>query len=354
MNVLCRYLLRNVVQATLLVLFVLFSLEIFINLASQLDELGTGGYGLSQAIIYVLLDLPQQMYVLFPMACLLGTLIGLGSLANHSELVAMQAAGVSRYRIARYVLLSGILLISIATLIGEGIAPFTEHLAEHGKAVATSPGQAFETIHGYWVRDGQSFIHIRSILPGGHLQGISRYEFDNQNRLVTSNYAEEAYYQNNAWTMVNVKQSILSERTVQVRHLDQMQWNLALSPLLLQLSLLEPEQMSLKQLWVSVNYLKQNALHDDRYNVAFWKRVLQPLASLVMIFLAIPFVFGPLRSSSTSSRFLIGTLLGFGFYLLNAFFAPMSMVLQAPAWLAALSPILIFLAIAMILLRYRI
>ena len=354
MNTIRGYLMSNVMQATLLVMLVLLSLEVFINLANQLDELGTGDYDFMQAITYVLLDLPQQLYRLFPMAGLLGALLGLGSMATYSELIALQAAGISRRQIAGNVLLAGCALVIIATIIGEGIAPFTEHLAEYRKTFATSSSQAFQTIHGFWVRDGQSFIHIHNILPDGHLQGISRYEFDKQNHLRATSYAEEAYYQHQAWIMAKVRQSLISARGVQSHTVAQVHWNLSLSPRLLQLSLLEPEQMSLKQLLVAINYLKKNALHDDRYNMAFWKRVMQPLASLVMIFLAVPFVFGPLRNSSTSSRFLMGTLTGFGFYLLNAFFAPLSVVLQAPAWLAAFIPIAIFTGIAALLLRYQV
>jgi lipopolysaccharide export system permease protein len=80
---------------------------------------------------------------------------------------------------------------------------------------------------------------------------------------------------------------------------------------------------------------------------------MQPFATLVMIFLAIPFIFGPLRSVSMGLRIMAGVIVGFGFYILNQFLGPMSQVYQIPAVVAALVPTMVFAMLGAFLLFLR-
>ena len=70
-----------------------------------------------------------------------------------------------------------------------------------------------------------------------------------------------------------------------------------------------------------------------------------------MMLLAIPFVFGPLRSSSMGAKLLAGISVGFGFHLLNRFFVPISAVLHWPPLLAALAPTVLFALFSLYLMR---
>ena len=60
-----------------------------------------------------------------------------------------------------------------------------------------------------------------------------------------------------------------------------------------------------------------------------------------MIFLGIPFIFGPLRSVSMGLRMMTGIAAGFCFYFSNQLFGPFSIVYQLPAFLAAAIPLII-------------
>jgi lipopolysaccharide export system permease protein len=124
---------------------------------------------------------------------------------------------------------------------------------------------------------------------------------------------------------------------------------LAIDPRLLRISLNTPDEMTLTQLSDYINYQKHNHLVPTVYQLSFWQRVLQPVASLVMMFLAVPFVFGSLRSMTTSLRLLAGIIVGFAFYLCNQLFPPLSQVLHFPPYLAAMLPLLVFTVIGMVL-----
>ncbi|MFW2405098.1 MAG: LptF/LptG family permease, partial [Gammaproteobacteria bacterium] len=79
MRVIRRYLFRSIVTTTGLVMSVLMGLAVFLEFVTQLDDIGTGEYGLFQALIYSFLKLPNIAYQMLPMAVLLGSLLGLGA-----------------------------------------------------------------------------------------------------------------------------------------------------------------------------------------------------------------------------------------------------------------------------------
>jgi lipopolysaccharide export system permease protein len=288
------------------------------------------------------LGLPSQVYALFPMGGLLGVLLGLSVLAGHSELIVLRAMGLSRLEIAGKVMCAAFLMIVVITLLGETIAPIAEHTAEQYKALAMSGGRALSTQHGTWIREGQNFVHIETVYSSDHLEGVTRYQFDDQHHLLSSSYAQKAIYRDHQWRLSNLWQTFFTEKHVRSEFSKEMTWQLSLDPKILKSVAVGPNEMSLWQLRSNITYHQRNGLETGRYQLAFWKRFLQPLATAVMMFLAIPFIFGPLRSASMGLRMLSGIILGFSFYIVNEFFGPISLVLQLPPLFAAALPILLF------------
>ncbi|MDX2164328.1 MAG: LPS export ABC transporter permease LptG [Gammaproteobacteria bacterium] len=346
-----RYIGSSLIKATLLVLLVFLGLETFILLATQVNSMGKGAYNIWQALLYVFLILPQQTYFLFPMAGLLGMLFGLSLLSNSSEIIVMRASGISPVKIMRYAMQAGLILVITVTLIGELIGPSAKHLGEKRKLIATSSGQAIKTGEGLWLRQGQNFYHIGQIDSSHRIENVSQYVFDDAQHLMIVSFSSMGVYQNNTWHMKNIQQSSMSSNQVTSQTLGSQNWDLAIDPRLLKISLSTPDEMSLSQLSAFIEYQKQTNLVPTMYQLSFWQRALQPLASLVMMFLAIPFVFGPLRSVSTSLRLVLGIIVGFAFYLTNQLFPPLSQVLDFPPYLAAMLPILIFAIFGVILLK---
>jgi lipopolysaccharide export system permease protein len=350
MNILSRYIGLTLIKATLLILFVFIGFEIFILLATQLNSIGKGSYNIFQAIIYVFLILPQQTYLLFPIAGLLGILFGLSILANRSELIVMRTSGLSTLQILRYALQAGFILIIIMCFIGEIIGPKAKILAEKRKVIATSTAQALQTRSGLWLRQGENFYYIKTIYSAKYIADISRYVFKDQ-ELVQTSFAKEGHYKDNAWQMSEVKESNISLQKITSKFIPETMWDLAINPHLLRISQNPPDEMSLKQLSEVIEYQKRNHLIGTNERIVFWQRIFQPISILVMMFLAVPFVFGALRSAKTSFRLVMGVIVGFAFYLSNQLFPPLSQVLNFPPIIAALLPALFFGFIGVILFR---
>ena len=345
------YVIRHILTAIAMVLLLLMGLQIFILFANELSSIGQGNYDLWQAFIYILLSLPRQLYLFFPITCLLGSLLGLGVLANHNELTVLRAAGISIAQIALVVVKAALVLIIVVTLVGEFVVPKTNHIAAVRRAIARSGNQAINTKTGIWLREGQDFIHIDQTIGNHELQGITRYHFDAKQELVSASIAERAQFDEQQWHVEKIKTTLFFSDHTQVKLTPTAIWPLRLNPTLLAISALLPSDMSMRELSAYINEQNDNGTTANYYQLEFWQRLLQPVVTCLMMLLALPFIFGQLRSVPMGTRFLIGALVGFSFYMLNRIVAPMSIVVHLSPLIAAALPVVICATLVILLLR---
>ncbi len=355
MRILQFYIGRTILSTIVLVLLLLTGLYIFVLFVNELDQIGQGTYTVSKAIVYVFMCLPQQIYQFFPMAGLVGALMGLGLLASNSELIVMRAAGVTLGQLTWAVMLTALVLVLVVTAVGESIAPDLYGKAQMYKTIATNGNQALITDQGIWIREKESFIHIQSAQSNHHLQGITTYNFDGNSRMLSMCYAEHADYHHRRWKMRDIVCNEINPKNnyVTVVHKKIQAWDVSFNPKMLAIADIDsdPANMNLVKLFIYIRYLKHNDLSAATYDLSFWQRVFQPLATAVMMFLAIPFIFGPLRTVPMGFRILSGIVVGFGFYIMNQFFGPISLVYRLPPFFAAGLPILLFAGAAYWLMR---
>jgi len=354
MRILRRYIGTTVINTILIVVLVLIAVEIFIEFTGEFSDMGTGNYGLPQVLLCVAMRLPADIYQFFPMAGLIGSLMGLGLLASHSELVIMRASGVSLIKITWAVIKAAFLIMLVAILLGEVVAPFLQHSATSFKAQAMSRGQALHTQHGIWIRNGRDFIYIDTTLQNGQLKDVTRYQFDDKRHLRSASYAKQAVYDHDKWVFNNVAESVFLGNRIISKHYDNEEWQLAFNPRLLNLIGIDNDQRSLPQLYSYIKYLRSSNLQANEYEFDFWQRVFQPVAILVMILLSVSFIFGPLRTVTMGLRILAGTVAGFTFYILNQCIGLLSTVYQlSPLATASLPTILVAILGFVLLLRVK-
>lgn len=352
MTLLDRYLMTTIMRLTALVLLMIGGLEIFVSLLAEVGDIGQGNYGILQALYYVLLTLPMNIYELFPMVGLLGALMGLGVLASHQELMIMRASGMSVLQIARAVLRAAAVMILLSILVGECLAPKCLHLANTHKLLAESGGASVRhTLSGVWLHTEGAYIHIDQVTPDLSLQGITVYQFDAAHQLSSALYAKTATKENAAWVLHEVSTTILHPQGVSVSTQASVPWPVNINTRLLDTTSVQSAEMSLGALHHYIRDQEKEGMSVAAFRLVFWQRIFLPLASFVMILLAIPFVFGPLRSVSMGVRIVSGSALGFCFYLLNQFFGPFSLVYQIPPVMAAVFPVLLFGMLGAVLLR---
>ena len=169
-----RYIGSSVFVAIVAVLGIITGLAVLFAFIDELNDL-EGAYTVWNAAHYVVLTAPRRIYDMLPMAALIGCLVGLGTLASNSELTVIRAAGVSIRRIVWAVMKPMLVLMLLGVLVGEYVAPWTSSMAQANRALAQSVGKAQSSKHGLWHRQGDEYIHVNAVQPGGKLVGVTRY-----------------------------------------------------------------------------------------------------------------------------------------------------------------------------------
>lgn len=162
--------------------------------------------------MYTLLSVPKDVQIFFPMAALLGALLGLGMLAQRSELVVMQASGFTRMQVALSVMKTAIPLVLLTMAIGEWVAPQGEQMARNYRAQAMYGGSLLSTQQGLWAKDGNNFVYIERVKGDEELGGISIYAFNENRRLQSVRYAATAKFdpEHKVWRLSQIDESDLT------------------------------------------------------------------------------------------------------------------------------------------------
>lgn len=351
MKTLDRYIARHVIWGSLLTLCVLVALFTFISFGDDLGDVGRGDYTMLRAFEYLLLTMPRRAFFVFPLAALVGTLVGLGVLSSSRELTVMRASGLSAGRITLAVMKAGLLLAVLSMLIGEFVAPGAERLAQERRSMAINSRLSLNADYGFWVRDGRSFINVRHVLPDNRVRGIYIYEFDADYRLRIATFAQKARYEQGRWVLENVRQSKILENRVTSDRTDEAVWESKFKPDLVNVVAVKPESLSIVGLHRYLEYLRANGLNTARFELAFWTKLVYPVATLVMIFLALPLLLGQLGSAGVGQRILVGSLVGMAFHVINQVSGDVGLVYGLSPMISAVLPTLLFFFVALALMR---
>lgn len=350
MKILDRYIRRTVIANILLVCLVIAGIQAFLGLIQEFQFIGQNQYTIWKAFIFVPMQLPSQFYQLFPMAAFLGTMIGLGRLSSNSELIIMRSSGVSIVRIVWSVMKAAMIMIIVMTALGEGAGPVLQEHAEVMHQEAVSPSSHFGALNSIWLHHENSFTYIGELKNKRTLQDITRYEFLPNRQLRQATYAESGRLIEGRWQLFHLKSTVFRKNHTQVVKNYSARLHIPFQPVLQVQMKIASAMQTLMDLYRTIHYRQSIGLSVNQFIFSLWQRLLQPITSLVMIGLAVPFVFGSFRSTSIAARIMLGIVLGFVFYILNQLFGPITLVYQFPPLFAAIIPTCFFFGVLMICL----
>ncbi len=347
-----RYLVRETLAAVLLVLLAFIALFGFFDFVDEIRRVGQENYSVTYALIVVLLSLPGLIYELIPVAALIGTLYALATLARHSEISVLRASGLATSQLLMTLYRVAALLAVATFVLGEAVVPISDRWAQEVKAEAMNKSFAQQGfLSGIWVKDGRNFINIRHVLSDSHLEGLRIYQFDQVNALVSVTEAKTASYAApQGWLMRDVHRTSLVGEEASLAYLENDVWKSSITPDLLSSLMVSPERMSLYDLFGYTKHLSNNRQNTERYEIAIWKKILYPLASLVMVTLALPFGYSHDRVGGVSLKIFAGVMLGIAFYALNGLFSNLGVINAWPPFASAAAPSALFLLAAGIMI----
>lgn len=313
-------------------------------------DIGKGGFSTTTALMGVVLSLPRRAYEWFVFAALIGSLLGLGTLAASGELTALRAAGLSKLRICLSVALSLALLTLLVTVMGETVAPAGEQKSQALSLQAKTSDIALAKGAGAWARDGAAVIHFQrgSAREGADgrsvvLSDVKVFEFSDAGQLTAISLAKTAEHRHGAWSMHDVRRTEFAAAGASSTTSASAEWKSGLDPRLLALTIIQPEYVSARDLWRSIAYKRRNHLDAEAVNLEklFWTRVYYPFNVLLLAFAAVPFAFGTLRSGGLGKRLFLGMVMAVTWHFGQRALVSFGAVYGVPLALANLVPALL-------------
>lgn len=341
MRIIRRYLFWTILGTLGLVFSVVLSLGAFIQFVGQLNDIGVGEYGLGDALLWVLMQLPTVVFETLPIAALLGALLGLGALASRSELIVLRAAGVSPRGLARAVLVTGIILAFVGGVIGEYLAPPLQRYARQFRTLEKFGQAGLGAGQTAWIRDGDTILGVSAPSEDRPAGDVVLFRLTPDRKLAAVGRASGVRIDaEDRWLLDDYTQSAITPSGIRAQRSSQPLALRGLNPDLLGLTVVREETMTGAALWRYVTYLKGNGMNARTYEVAFWGRIAAILAVPLMCVLAVPFVLGPLRTTGTGARMLAGLGIGFAWFLVSRALTDGGAVWDLPpvatAWLPTL------------------
>ncbi len=367
-----RYLAREIATAVVFVLIAFLALFAFFDFINELDDVGRAGYSLAAAAIYVLLTLPSRTYEVMPIATLIGSVYALAQLAAHSEFTAMRASGLSRTRALGELIRLGAWLAVFTALVGEALAPPAERLAQELRLSSLGSAVGGQLRSGLWIRDSLRdtagdvqkirFVNVGELMPDATLRRVRIFEFDQQMRLFEVVKAEKGQFSGpGAWELTGVTttlyHSVESQEPLPLLRTERASaesrtWTSELTPALLSVLMVMPERMSAINLFNYIRHLRENQQNTELHEIAFWKKVVYPLAVIVMMALALPFAYLQSRAGGIGYKVFAGIMLGVAFHFLNGLFSHLGLLNTWPPLVAVSIPSIVAFVVAVGLLRW--
>ncbi len=215
----------------------------------------------------------------------------------------------------------------------------------------------FSPTRGVWYREANVFMRFEMI-QGGVIEGVTHYYYDDERNLTRSLFAKRAVFHdvsetNRYWLMEGVTLTEFdAKRQVRTSNRTSLRWDTGLEPEFLSAEqLVQPDKMSIAELSSKIGYMQAQGLNSTKFELGYWRKLLQPFATLALVFVAISFIFGPLREATMGMRVVSGLVIGIVFKFVQDLLAPASIVFGFSAAIATILPILVCFVAGYLLLR---
>ena len=334
---------RHIARTVFTSILVVFAFAVTVSLLFALtDEVRSGriDYSFLDAFWYVILRQPAQFYEALPFVVFIGTVVGMGILSSQSEITVLRAAGVSVFRLFGSVSIPVIVLMILGQLVAEFITPVLEARAENFKAEQQYKTPGVERHKRHWYREGNLFAAIDRVVDSKQLVGIWHFQINEELELTKIRHAKSGTAEEeNGWVLREVDETILGGEVVTTEQHKKWNWSTLTRPRQMATQLLiDPNKLSVSDLHYQIAYFSREGLNAQRYQLAFWSKLIQPISVLGLVLVALAMVVGPLREVGMGVRLVTALAVGIIFKYAQDMLGPMSILWNFPAWIAVFVP----------------
>ncbi|PYI77600.1 MAG: hypothetical protein DMF01_00850 [Verrucomicrobia bacterium] len=359
MRLLDRYVIRNFLQVYFYCIAGFISIWLIFDVSDNISSFIDNHIGLALVARYYGTQIPQVFIILLPVSLLLSLLFALGRMSRANEIVSMLTAGVSLPRVLLPLIGMGLLTVAASMALNYSLAPHAELARKTFISEAQSrPGR---TIQGQIFRnrtDLRTWFVQNFLQRSNTFNNVQVLQQDTNDNIVTNYVAARAVYrpETKTWELENARVvhydqsgNIVDEQffpSLKIEHWSE-------TPFRLGSANERAEFLSLPELH---EYLHFNAdfpatlLAPFRTHLQY--RLALPWTCFVVVCIAAPLGIGYSRRGVLSSV-AAAVFLVFSMNFLVHLFLALGEGYRVPAWIAAWTPNILFMAIGLYLLYLR-
>jgi len=329
MNRIDRYL------ASLFILYFLGGLAVFISLfiavQAMTDVVSAQGVAPAVWVRYYLYSLPEIVYRMVPVACLIGTIFTVSTIHRANELVALFTMGLSLVRITLPILILIGLIGLFQLFLSDQVMPsFAKHKNfTYYHEIRKNPSlYSIVKTNRIWYRSKNLIFNIKTLNPEQkRAQGLTLYSFDDAWNLIQMMTAAEVEFKPDNWLLKKGSVTLFTEDSSFPLTSDFNEKSIVVGEDTKDLttSANTADILSLSELAQYIKKNKEAGLDTLRYEMDFHSKFGYAAAALVMSLLGIPFSIGKTRSGGV----FVGLGICLGLVFLYWIFYSSSMTLGA-------------------------
>lgn len=352
---LSSYLRRMLLAQTLGLLLALAALMQILDLLDATTDILRRHLGLRGVLHYAVLRMPAELMLALPLATLLGALFTFFTLAKRRELVAIRAVGVNLRMVIVAMLPVPILLAIAQFWVADQLVPKTETaMVAWWNSTAPPPGNDDDDAdrNTLWAHTGDGLAAFDQISADGtHITGLHLYRRDADGQFALRLEASRADWIEHAWQLTDPNRMQLTDDAVLRAPPDDNLWKTNLRPDdLLRIDSPQPQLSSTVLIGVLAG-ARVGARPESYYHTALYRRFTAPLASLVMLLLALPATRAAGRGGEGGGLLLMSLGLGLLFVLVDGLLAALGDGGRMPALAASIAAPLAFAALGLTILH---
>jgi lipopolysaccharide export system permease protein len=344
MKIITAYIIKKCLFNTFLILLAFVVLFSIFNIIGQVGDIGKGEFNFFALLWYVILQVPNAIYLLLPLAILIGVILAMLTMVNYSEYAIIRTSGISLRKITVILLIYGACFSLITFIFGELVAPVANNYAQLYKKNKTHETISTQLHSGIWTKDGTNrFVNIKQILPDSTIIGINIVKYDKNLQIQDYTVAESGQYDNNKnqWILSNVTNYLYTAEQIFKTESLYATWNTSIDPKYFSVLIIAPEDMSVFGLMRYMTHLNRNHQSILRYDIAFWNKLIYPLSCISMALIALAFVPNNRRNINLGGKLFTGIMVGIVFFFVTKLLGFLALIFHLNAILSAVTPTLI-------------
>ena len=346
-----RYIANTLLTYSIVVLLVWLSIYSFFNFLAELNSVGTVNYTILEAFKYIILQLPEVAYNQVSAVILLGCVLGMGHLATTGQLIILRASGISILKITWLTLKNAIIFLILITMVGELVAPTLTTYAENERSIALGQNSVSSSQDGFWIRDGDNFINVKNNVDGSVFNDITVIEVNNESneieRVVNSKSAifDGQNINMESTNIFSINSSNLYDDIV-LKERNLYKKRVAFDQDLIDSLEKEPKDLTTFTILKQIQFLTDNKLRAEVFEVELYKRLVKPITLIAMILLAMLFIFGSTRDATLGRKIFFGVAIGLSFELISRIGGAMALSFDLNPLLTTFVPAMAIMIIA--------